>query len=53
MWMNFYFILCYRPSAEPLSLHILLPALAIALVWTSFLFFYFPIVKGRARRRDN
>jgi hypothetical protein len=53
MWMNFYFILRYRPSAEPLSPHILLPALAIALVWTSFLFFYFPLVKGRASRHNQ
>jgi hypothetical protein len=52
MWMNFYFILRYRPSAEPLSSHVLLAALAIALVWTGFLFFYIPLVKGSARRNN-
>jgi hypothetical protein len=50
MWMNFYFILRYRPSTEPLSLQILLPAVAIGLAWASFLFFFIPITKGRARR---
>jgi hypothetical protein len=53
MWMNFYFILRYRPSAEPLPLQVLVPALAIALVWTSFLFFYIPIAKGRAKGRGD
>jgi hypothetical protein len=53
MWMNFYFIPRYRPSAEPLPLQVLVPALAIALVWTSFLFFYIPIAKGRAKGGDD
>ena len=50
MWMNFYFILRYRPLAEALSQQVVLPALAIGLAWTCFLFFYIPLAKGRTRR---
>ncbi len=50
MWMNCYFILRYRPATEPLSTHILAPALAIGLAATAFLFLYIPVFKGRARR---
>jgi hypothetical protein len=50
MWMNFYFILRYRPVTQPLPNQILLPALAIGLAATAFLFLYIPVFKGRANR---
>jgi len=49
-WMQFYFILRYRPASEPLSRAVVLPALAIGLAATAFLFLYMPIIKGRRRR---
>lgn len=50
MWINLYFILRYRPSTPVLSRDVVVPALVIALLWTTFLFFYIPIAKGRSRR---
>lgn len=50
MWMNFYFILRYRPASEPLTHLVLLPALIIGLVAAAFLFFFIPVVKGRGAR---
>jgi hypothetical protein len=49
-WIEFYCILRYRPAWQPLTYPVFLPALAIGLVATAFLFFYFPLVKGRSRR---
>jgi hypothetical protein len=49
-WMDFYFILRYRPVSQPLGLPVFLPALAIGLAAAAFLSFYIPVVKGRARR---
>jgi len=48
-WMDFYFILRYCPTTELLEPVVLLPALAIGLAATAFLFLYIPVVKGRGR----
>ena len=47
IWMDFYFILRYRPPTEPISTNISRPALAIGLLAAAFLAFYIPVVKGR------
>jgi Protein of unknown function with HXXEE motif len=49
-WMDLYFILRYRPTSQPLTHLVLLPALAIGLVAAALLFFYIPVVKGRGMR---
>ena len=51
MWMTFYFIVRYRPADEPLTPHILWPAMLIGLPFASFLAFYIPLVKGRSARQ--
>ena len=51
IWMNFYFIVRYRPPDQPLSMHEWAPALAIGLAAAAFLSFFIPVVKGRAMRR--
>ena len=49
IWMNFYFIVRYRPATEPLMARILVPALAIGLAAAAFLSFFIPLVKGRQK----
>jgi len=51
MWMNAWFIVRYRPAGEPLSTRSLALAATIGLLATAFLFFYFPLVKGRHMRK--
>jgi hypothetical protein len=51
IWMNFYFIVRYRPPDQSLTMHHIAPALAIGLAAAAFLSFYIPLVKGRAPRR--
>lgn len=50
MWMDFYFIMRYRPADEPFTAQILWPALVIGLTFAAFLAFYIPWVKGREKR---
>ena len=50
IWMNFYFIVRYRPPDQPLSTSEVMAALAIGLAAAAFLSFYIPVVKGRAMR---
>ena len=52
MWMTAYFIVRYRPIDEPIVTRTLWPALTIGLLFTAFLFFYFPLVKGRQMRKS-
>jgi hypothetical protein len=42
----------YRPVDEPIAHHTLWFALLIGLLFTTFLFFYFPLVKGRHMREN-
>jgi hypothetical protein len=49
MWMTVYFIARYAPEGA-ITTGTLGPAALIGLLFTSFLFFYFPLVKGRARK---
>jgi hypothetical protein len=49
-WIELYFVCRYRPASPPLTTQVLWPALAIGLAATAFLFFYFPLAKGRAMR---
>jgi hypothetical protein len=49
-WMQFYFILRYGRTSEMFARPIFIPALVIGLMFTAFLFFYFPLVKGRHMR---
>ena len=51
MWMNFYFIVRYRPRSEPIDGSTLWPAVLIGLCFSAFLFLYFPLVKGREMRK--
>lgn len=50
IWMNFYFILRYRPPDQQLTTHEVVSALAIGMAAAAFLSFYIPIVKGREIR---
>jgi hypothetical protein len=50
IWMDSYFIMRYRPVAEPIASRSLSLALTIGLLAAAFLFFYFPLVKGRHMR---
>jgi hypothetical protein len=47
--MNFYFILRYIPPSEAIGRGIWVPALIIGGLFTGFLVFYIPVVKGRKR----
>jgi uncharacterized protein with HXXEE motif len=47
MWMNFYFIVRYRPADPPITEETLLAAAIIGLAVTAFLFLYIPVAKGR------
>lgn len=47
MWMNFYFIVRYRPADPPITQETLLAAAIIGLAATAFLFLYIPVAKGR------
>jgi len=51
MWMNFYFVVRYHPADEPILSRLWIPALVIGGAFTTFLVLYFPVVKGRQRRR--
>jgi hypothetical protein len=51
MWMNMYFIVRYRPPGW-IPAEAWWPALLIGLLFTAFLFFYFPLVKGRERKNN-
>jgi hypothetical protein len=53
IWMNFYFIVRYRPPNQALPMQEAAPALAIGLAAAAFLSFYIPVVKGRAMRRSS
>jgi hypothetical protein len=53
IWMNFYFIVRYRPADEPLAAGILWPAIAIGLAAAAFLAFYIPLIKGRESRKNK
>ena len=48
MWMNFYFALRYTPTIPAPA--IIVPAFVIGLAAATFLAFFIPLVKGRARR---
>jgi hypothetical protein len=48
MWMNVYFIARYSPDGT-ITTATLWPAALIGLLFTAFLFFYIPLVKGRER----
>lgn len=50
IWMNFYFIVRYRPPRDELRPATIVPALAIGLGFAAFLAFYIPLVKGRQNR---
>jgi hypothetical protein len=50
MWMNFYFIVRYRPVEETIAPLTLWGAVIIGVLATAFLTFYFPLVKGRTMR---
>jgi hypothetical protein len=50
IWMDFYFILRYRPPGQTIQPQVLLPALAIGLLAAPFLAFYIPLLKGRQFR---
>ncbi len=52
MWMNIYFIARYRPEGSLLS-GAFWPAAAIGLLFAAYLFFFIPVVKGRARGRNS
>jgi len=49
MWMNFYFILRYTPPSEGIGRRIWVPASIVGGLFTAFLVFYIPMVKGRKR----
>jgi len=49
MWMNFYFILRYTPRSEAIGRGIWVPASIVGVLFTAFLVFYIPVVKGRKR----
>jgi hypothetical protein len=51
MWMNFWFIVRYRPVGELVAPRSLALAVIIGLLAASFLTFYFPLVKGRQLRK--
>jgi hypothetical protein len=53
IWMNFYFIVRYRPPDQTLLMPQWAPALAIGLAAAAFLSFFIPVVKGRAMRRNS
>jgi hypothetical protein len=53
IWMNFYFILRYRPMAQPIARPIWVSALAVGLGAAMFLCFYIPLVKGRAPKQNT
>jgi hypothetical protein len=49
MWMTVYFIARYSPEGA-ISTGTLWPAALIGLLFTAFLFFYIPVVKGSERK---
>jgi Protein of unknown function with HXXEE motif len=49
MWMNFYFIVRYASPSEAMGRGIWIPAAIIGGLFTAFLVFYIPVVKGRKR----
>jgi hypothetical protein len=51
MWINFYFLLRYRPEAQPLTAGVVAPAVVIGLGAAIFLFSYIPLVKGGKMHR--
>jgi hypothetical protein len=51
IWMDSYFIVRFRPAAEPIAPRSLALAMTIGLLAAAFLFFYFPLVKGRHMRK--
>jgi hypothetical protein len=51
MWMNIYFIWRYRPEGS-IPADAWWPAALIGLLFTAFLFFYIPVVKGRERKSN-
>lgn len=50
IWMDFYFIVRYRPPAEAIAPRIMWGAVLIGLPAAAFLAFYIPLAKGRAMR---
>lgn len=52
IWMNYYFILRYRPDWEPIAPREWRLALLIGLLFATFLAFYFPLVKGKKMRKE-
>ena len=50
IWMNFYFIVRYRPVAENIALRTVWGAVVIGLLAATFLAFYIPLIKGRPMR---
>jgi hypothetical protein len=50
-WMQSYFIVRYRPAAEPIEPRTLWLAVLVGLLFTAFLTSYFPLVKGKQMRK--
>ena len=53
MWMSFYFVVRYRPASEQISSGVWIPAIVIAGLFTAFLTFYIPLVKGRRKSKPS
>jgi hypothetical protein len=51
IWMDSYFIVRYRPVAEPIAPSTFWLAMVIGLLFVAFLFLYFPLVKGKKMRK--
>jgi hypothetical protein len=53
IWMQSYFIVFGRPHGTALDLRSIWPGLILGLAAAAFLFFYFPLVKGRRNRSQR
>lgn len=53
MWMNFYFILRYTPPEQAIGQEMWVRAVIIGGLFTAFLVFYIPMVKGRKRSKTG
>ena len=51
MWMNFYFVLRYRPMEQPITPAMWGWAVGIGTLATAFLTLYIPLVKGRGKSK--
>lgn len=51
MWMNFYFVVRYRPVGREISSMDWISAVSIGGIFTAFLMLYIPLVKGRQRSK--